>query len=42
VNLSPQLFLGTLVMALAVGHFSAVAPARRAAGLDPAQVIQHG
>jgi lipoprotein-releasing system permease protein len=42
VNLSPQLFLGTLVMALAVGHLSAVAPARRAAGLDPAQVIQHG
>jgi lipoprotein-releasing system permease protein len=42
VNLSPQLFLGTLVMALAVGHFSAMAPARRAAGLDPAQVIQHG
>jgi lipoprotein-releasing system permease protein len=42
VNLSPQLFLGTLVMALAVGHFSAVAPARRAAGLDPAQVIQRG
>lgn len=42
VNLSPQLFLGTLVMALAVGHLSAVAPARRAAGLDPAQVIQRG
>jgi lipoprotein-releasing system permease protein len=42
VNLSPQLFLGTLVMALAVGHFSAMAPARRAAGLDPAQVIQRG
>ena len=42
VHLSPQLFLGTLVMALAVGHFSAVAPARRAAGLDPAQVIQRG
>jgi lipoprotein-releasing system permease protein len=42
VHLSPQLFFGTLVMALAVGHFSAVAPARRAAGLDPAQVIQRG
>ena len=42
VNLSPQLFLGTLLMALAVGHLSAVAPARRAAGLDPAQVIQRG
>jgi lipoprotein-releasing system permease protein len=42
VNLSPMLFLGTLVMALAVGHLSAVMPARRAAGLDPAQAIHHG
>ncbi len=42
VALTPELFLGTLVLALAVGHFSAVGPARRAALLDPAQAIHHG
>lgn len=42
VNLSAQLFLGTLVMALSVGLLSATAPARRAAGLDPAEAIHHG
>ncbi len=42
VNLSAQLFLGTLVMALGVGLLSATAPARRAANLDPAEAIHHG
>jgi lipoprotein-releasing system permease protein len=42
VNLSWQLFLGTLVMALSVGLLSATAPARRAAALDPAEAIHHG
>ena len=42
VNLSGQLMLGTLVMALGVGLFSAMAPARRAAGLDPAEAIHRG
>lgn len=42
VNLSSQLFLGTLAMALVVGLLAAAAPARRAAGLDPAEAIHHG
>lgn len=42
VNLSWQLFLGTLAMALGVGLLSATAPARRAANLDPAEAIHHG
>lgn len=42
VNLSWQLFAGTLVMALGVGLLSATAPARRAANLDPAEAIHHG
>jgi len=42
VALEPRLFLGTLALAVAVGLLSAVAPARRAAGLDPAQAIHHG
>ena len=42
VNLSGQLMLGTLVMALGVGLFSAMAPARRAANLDPAEAIHRG
>jgi len=42
VNLSWQLFLGALVMALGVGLFSAMAPARRAANLDPAEAIHRG
>ena len=42
VNISWTLVLGTLVMALGVGLFSAMAPARRAAGLDPAEAIHRG
>ncbi len=42
VDLDVWLYLGTLVLALAVGHLSAVGPARRAALLDPAQAIHHG
>jgi ABC-type lipoprotein release transport system permease subunit len=42
VDLSVRLYLATLVLALAVGHLSAVGPARRAALLDPAQAIHHG
>lgn len=42
VNLSGQLILGTLVMALGVGLLSAAAPARRAANLDPAEAIHRG
>jgi lipoprotein-releasing system permease protein len=42
VNLSWQLIMGTLVMALGVGLFSAMAPARRAANLDPAEAIHRG
>ncbi len=41
VALSSQLFLGTLAMALGVGLLAAAAPARRAAGLDPAEAIHH-
>lgn len=42
VALTPRLFLGTLALALAVGLLAAAAPARRAAGLDPAEAIHHG
>lgn len=42
VALSRSLFLGTLIMALGVGLVSALAPARRAAGLDPAEAIHRG
>lgn len=42
VSLTPGLFLGTLALALAVGLLAATAPARRAAGLDPAEAIHHG
>jgi len=42
VDLNPGLYLGGLVLALATGLGASVAPARRAAGLDPAQVIRHG
>lgn len=42
VNLSWNLILGTLIMALGVGLFSAMAPARRAANLDPAEAIHRG
>lgn len=42
VALEPRLFAGTALLALAVGLLSAMAPARRAAALDPAVVIHHG
>ena len=42
VDLSPSLFLGASAVAMGVGLLSAVAPARRAAKLDPAVVIRNG
>jgi lipoprotein-releasing system permease protein len=42
VELSPRLFLLASAVALATGIGAAVYPARRAARLDPAQVIRHG
>jgi len=42
VELTPGLFLGTGILAALTGLAAAVAPARRAAALDPAAVIQRG
>jgi len=42
VDLSPSLFAGASVVAMGVGLLSAVAPARRAAHMDPAVVIRNG
>ncbi len=42
VNLSAGLFLGATAVATVTGLLAAVAPARRAAALDPADVIRYG
>jgi lipoprotein-releasing system permease protein len=42
VDLNPRLFLQAALIATATGLLSAVAPARRAAKLDPASVIRYG
>jgi lipoprotein-releasing system permease protein len=42
VNLSAGLFLGAAAVATVTGLLAAVAPARRAAALDPADVIRYG
>jgi lipoprotein-releasing system permease protein len=42
VDLSPTLFLSAAAVALFTGLIAAVAPARRAAKLDPAVVIRYG
>lgn len=42
VDLNTRLYLSGIAIALVTGLVAAVAPARRAAGLDPAQVIRHG
>ncbi len=42
VNLSPVLFLGAAAVATLTGLLAAVAPAERAASLDPADVIRYG
>jgi lipoprotein-releasing system permease protein len=42
VDLNLGLFLGASVIATATGVFAALAPASRAAKLDPAQVVRHG
>jgi len=42
VALTPSLFLGAAAVATLTGLVSAVAPAERAASLDPADVIRHG
>lgn len=42
VDLGPQRFLTAFAVATFIGLVAAVAPARRAARLDPAQVIRHG
>jgi lipoprotein-releasing system permease protein len=41
-TVDPPLFLGAIVLATLVGLLAAVTPARRAARLDPAQVIRYG
>jgi lipoprotein-releasing system permease protein len=40
LNASPWLFLGAVFGALIGGLLAAASPARRAAGLDPAQAIR--
>ena len=42
VALTPSLFLGAAAVATITGLVAAVAPAERAASLDPADVIRHG
>jgi|GEM_PF-3483282 len=42
VDLSPSLFAGASAVDMGVGLLSALAPARRAAQLDPAVVIRNG
>ncbi|MHB8798308.1 MAG: ABC transporter permease [Thermoanaerobaculia bacterium] len=42
VALTPSLFLGAAAVATVTGLVAAVAPAERAASLDPADVIRHG
>lgn len=42
VDLSPALFLRAALIAITTGLVAAVAPARRAARLDPATAIRHG
>jgi lipoprotein-releasing system permease protein len=42
VALTPTLFLGAAAVATVTGLVAAVAPAERAASLDPADVIRHG
>lgn len=42
VELTPSLFAAATLIATGTGLIAAVAPARRAARLDPAQVIRHG
>jgi len=42
VTLTLALFLGPTALATIVGLLAAVAPARRAARLDPAEVIRYG
>ena len=40
ITLPPETALQTMAMALAAGLLAAVAPARRAARMDPAQAIR--
>ena len=42
IELTPLLFIGPTILATLVGFLAAVAPARRAARLDPAEVIRYG
>ena len=42
VNLTPALFLGAAAIATVTGLLAAVAPAERAASLDPGDVIRYG
>ena len=42
VTLTLALFVGPTALATIVGLLAAVAPARRAARLDPAEVIRYG
>jgi lipoprotein-releasing system permease protein len=40
LSLSPELYVGAVLVALVFGVLAATVPARRAAGLDPAQAIR--
>lgn len=40
VRWAPELYIGAIAVAIVCGVLAAIVPARRAAGLDPAQAIR--